>query len=62
MNDPRPVIRGTAAWALKQIGGEQAEDALRRALPRETDEEAANEIRRLLAADEAVVQHGYEQP
>lgn len=62
MNDPRPVIRGTAAWAIKQIGGEQAEDALRRALPRETDEEAANEIRRLLAADEAVVQHGYEQP
>ena len=31
-NDERPVIRGTSAWALGKIGGEQAKDALLEAL------------------------------
>ncbi|HET7658365.1 MAG TPA: tRNA epoxyqueuosine(34) reductase QueG [Bacillales bacterium] len=42
--DPRPVIRGTAAWALGKIGGEKAEDALREALEREKDEDVIGEI------------------
>lgn len=51
-NDPRPVIRGTSAWALHRIGGEEAKDALKQALLQERDEEAADEIRRLLYADQ----------
>lgn len=50
IRDPRPVIRGTAAWALGQIGGEEAEQALRQAGERETDEEALEEIKRACAA------------
>lgn len=42
--DPRPVIRGTAAWALGQIGGEQALAALRQAKERERDEQVLTEI------------------
>ncbi|MBD2871246.1 tRNA epoxyqueuosine(34) reductase QueG [Paenibacillus sp. IB182493] len=38
--DERPVLRGTAAWALSRIGGERAEEALRAAAGKETDEEA----------------------
>jgi epoxyqueuosine reductase len=43
-DDDRPVIRGTAAWALGRIGGEEAADALRRAAAREADPEAAEAI------------------
>lgn len=38
--DTRPVLRGTAAWALSRIGGEEAKDALRIAWEKESDEEA----------------------
>ncbi|CAM4366141.1 tRNA epoxyqueuosine(34) reductase QueG [Paenibacillus alkaliterrae] len=38
--DTRPVLRGTAAWALARIGGEQAAEALRAASAKESDEEA----------------------
>lgn len=44
-NDPRPVIRGTVAWALKKIGGKQAEQALLYALEQETDEVVLQELR-----------------
>jgi len=47
-DDPRPVLRGTAAWALGRIGGAEAERALREALACETDPEAAERIRAAL--------------
>ncbi len=48
--DPRPVLRGTAAWSLSRIGGEQAKEALERALEAEADEEAASAIHTALEA------------
>lgn len=42
--DPRPVIRGTAAWALGKIGGEEANQALLSAQQKEEDEEVKKEI------------------
>jgi epoxyqueuosine reductase len=46
--DPRPVLRGTAAWSLSRIGGEQAKAALEKALAKESDEEAASAIQTAL--------------
>ncbi|WP_400162068.1 tRNA epoxyqueuosine(34) reductase QueG [Brevibacillus sp. TJ4] len=43
-SDPRPVIRGTAAWALGKIGGEQAREALERARQAEQSAEVVTEI------------------
>lgn len=42
--DSRPVIRGTAAWALGKIGGNVAEAALITAKEKEQDEEVLVEI------------------
>jgi len=42
--DDRPVIRGTAAWALGKIGGDTAQTALHEAEAREQDEEVRSEI------------------
>lgn len=42
--DPRPVIRGTAAWALGKIGGEQAKGALITAKAKEASPEVVEEI------------------
>lgn len=42
--DPRPVIRGTAAWALGKIGGEQAKGALITAKAKEASREVVEEI------------------
>ncbi|NRS50578.1 tRNA epoxyqueuosine(34) reductase QueG [Brevibacillus sp. HB2.2] len=42
--DPRPVIRGTAAWALGKIGGEQAQEALITAKAKEASSEVVEEI------------------
>jgi len=42
--DERPVIRGTAAWAVGKIGGPLAEQALRTALEKEKDVEVLKEI------------------
>ncbi|WRP07888.1 tRNA epoxyqueuosine(34) reductase QueG [Rossellomorea aquimaris] len=44
--DVRPVIRGTSAWALGKIGGEEAEVALLAQQSVETDEEVLNEIQK----------------
>jgi epoxyqueuosine reductase len=52
--DTRPVLRGTAAWALSRIGGEEALDALREVLPSESDEEARVYMERAIASLEAV--------
>jgi epoxyqueuosine reductase len=43
-SDPRPVIRGTAAWALGKIGGLKAREAVEAALAKETDEEVRKEM------------------
>lgn len=50
LDDPRPEIRGTAAWALGRIGGGEALRLLNEAAERETDERAREEVRRALAA------------
>jgi len=42
--DPRPVIRGTAAWALGKIGTIDAMDALKKVQQREKDESVLQEI------------------
>lgn len=44
--DPRPVIRGTAAWAIGKIGGEDAYSCLQAALEKEKDEEVLMEIKK----------------
>jgi len=46
--DPRPVMRGTAAWSLGRIGGMDAQEALKQAWGKETDEEAKASIERAL--------------
>jgi epoxyqueuosine reductase len=43
-NDSRPVLRGTAAWALGKIGGQEALAALEKAKEKETDIEVQAEI------------------
>lgn len=45
--DSRPVMRGTAAWALHRIGGAEALEAIVKAIATESDEEV---LKRLLAA------------
>lgn len=42
--DPRPVIRGTAAWALGKIGGDESITALQTANQQEEDQEVLQEI------------------
>ncbi|WP_435169235.1 tRNA epoxyqueuosine(34) reductase QueG [Paenibacillus glycanilyticus] len=49
-DDTRPVLRGTAAWALSRIGGDEAMEALIEALPNETDEEARVYLERAIAS------------
>ncbi len=44
MNDQRPVIRGTAAWAIGKIGTGEGIDALNKALQSEKDSEVIEEI------------------
>ncbi|OKL35803.1 tRNA epoxyqueuosine(34) reductase QueG [Domibacillus mangrovi] len=46
--DPRPVLRGTAAYAIGQIGGAEAERALKQALSREKEEEVLFEMEKAL--------------
>ncbi len=49
LHDTEPLVRGHAAWALGQLGGEQARQALEVALISESNEEVQNEIRCALA-------------
>ncbi len=53
-NDPRPVIRGTAAWSLGKIGIKEAFAAIREAMEKETDEEVLAEMEKGLAFKEVV--------
>jgi epoxyqueuosine reductase len=43
-NDPRPVIRGTAAWTLGKIGTEEAFDAIEKVMEKEQDEQVITEM------------------
>ena len=43
-DDPRPVIRGTAAWSLGKIGTKEAYVAIREAMKTETDEQVIFEM------------------
>lgn len=47
-HDPRPVIRGTTAWALGKIGGALAEEALQKVLAQEDDDMVKEECRQAL--------------
>ncbi len=48
--DGSPLVRGHAAWALGEIGGEEARAALEGALEEETDGECREEIQHALGA------------
>jgi epoxyqueuosine reductase len=45
LSDPEPIIRGHAAWALRQIGGEEVKGVLTAALETEMDEQVQEELR-----------------
>ncbi|AXI08654.1 tRNA epoxyqueuosine(34) reductase QueG [Oceanobacillus zhaokaii] len=45
-DDPRPVIRGTAAWSLGKIGTDEAFEAIQAALETEQDEQVLFEMRK----------------
>jgi len=47
--DVRPVMRGTAAWALGKIGTDEAIGAIKKALEKETDERVIVEMEKGLA-------------
>lgn len=47
--DPRPVLRGSAAWAIGKIGGEEASRILERAGKKERDEIVQAEIAKGIA-------------
>ncbi|WP_394185701.1 tRNA epoxyqueuosine(34) reductase QueG [Metabacillus halosaccharovorans] len=47
--DPRPVIRGTAAWTIGKIGDITMEPELRKALEKEQDDEVKQEIEKGLS-------------
>ncbi|AIQ11125.1 tRNA epoxyqueuosine(34) reductase QueG [Paenibacillus durus] len=49
LKDPRPELRGAAAWALGAIGGEAALAAVELALESEQDEEVTRRLRRAKA-------------
>lgn len=43
-HDPRPVMRGIAAWTIAKIGGEEAKNILLKALEKEQEQRVRNEI------------------
>lgn len=51
-NDPRPVIRGTAAWSMGRIGTPEAFASIRQALQKETDEGVLHEMENALLFQE----------
>lgn len=50
--DPRPVIRGTAAWTLGKIGTEEAYKGIRNAMEKEKDEQVIFEMQKGLEFEE----------
>lgn len=53
-NDPRSVMRGTAAWSLGKIGTDEAKKEMRLALETETDEQVLFEIKKALNSMEEI--------
>lgn len=51
LDDPRPEIRASAAWALGEIGGEAAREAVAAAARRESDSRVREEMEWALTAD-----------
>lgn len=51
--DPRPVIRGTAAWALGKIGTKEAFTAIESALLKESDDQVLFEMEKGLRFEES---------
>jgi len=51
-HDPRPVIRGTAAWSLGKIGTEEAFKAIKDAMEKEQDEQVLFEMEKGLEFQE----------
>lgn len=49
LNDPEPLVRRHAAWALGQVGSESATQALQHALQNETSQAVIAEIRTVLS-------------
>ncbi|WP_010529815.1 tRNA epoxyqueuosine(34) reductase QueG [Lentibacillus jeotgali] len=54
-NDPRPVIRGTAAWSLGKIGTREAFLAIESAIEKERDEQVLAEMEKGLAFKKGVL-------
>jgi len=52
--DPRPVMRGTAAWSLGKIGTEKALQAIEIAMNKETDEQVLYEMKNAIKINEGV--------
>lgn len=48
LEDPEPLVREHAAWAVGEIGGNQARDVLQRTLKKETNPEVTREIKQAL--------------
>jgi epoxyqueuosine reductase len=60
--DGSSLVRGHAAWALGEIGGEEAGAALERAFLEETDEECREEIEYALGASFGAEREGLRRP
>lgn len=54
--DPRPVIRGTAAWSLGKIGTEEAFAAIRGAVEKEKDEQVIVEMENSLPQEDILIE------
>lgn len=54
LKDSRPSLRSAAAWSLGQIGGDQAEEVLRKLVRVEKDERVLEEIKKSLRLLESV--------
>lgn len=48
LEDSRPAIRGTSAWSLAKIGGNEAQQALLKAEQKEQDQQVRHEIKQAL--------------
>ena len=52
VKDPRPVIRGTIAWALGEIGSIEGKAAIERAILKEEDPEVRMEMEKVLETNQ----------
>jgi epoxyqueuosine reductase len=57
LDDPEPLVRGHAAWALGRIGSPGTTEVLRHRLSRELDLEVRDEIERVLGVEAPVLEN-----